>query len=217
MKAIGEVALGIAVLALIPLASSNRFRGEEDAASQRQGYRLFGLGENRRTEQPTKTDRPLVFAIDTPVSAMDGSVGGFLASCEPVYDFEDPADSYFTAWNLEKKAREGKWLSSEERLKLLAEAYSYIEGVALFTPEWKPSLAKRMKKKIGVGVQDALQTEQVGVQNGIVETPDFESVRKGAVRLLGPSPNDESNRSSELSGDLHEYSYGSAWKVSLRD
>ena len=173
MKTFVEVAFGIAFLALIPLVLLDRNRSEDEAITVKKGgtnFGFFGLGKDERMRQLTKSERPLI-------SAVDSRINHFLASCRPVYDFEDPADVYLLAWQKVREAQEVRWLGSKNRLDLLAEASSAIEGVALFAPRWKPHLVERKRLEIRGEVEKSFLVLQDEEPKEDFEMPVFQSRR----------------------------------------
>ena len=93
------------------------------------------------------------------------------------YDFEDPSDTYLAAWLKERDAQR-QWLSRKEKLKLLAEAFSLIDGVSLFEPDWKPRLVEQKKHEIRAGVGKALLLEEREETFGGFEMPVFQTRRR---------------------------------------
>ena len=172
MKTIAEVAIGIVLLALVPIASLERFEEEDESVGlvrQKKGGLFLGLRGEERPLQPKKSDRPLRSSTETRIEQ-------FLASCQPVYDFEEPSDSYFAAWMMERDAQV-TMLSRKEKLQLLGEAYSLLDGVALFRPKWKPRLVERKMGEVRAGVRKALLLDEHKEPPSGFETPVFKGKR----------------------------------------
>ena len=155
MKVAVEICIGVMILALIPLVFSSRMKNRDQLINvhEQGGNRdSYSLTDSIQTEQPTKSN-----------SYLSGStrirVDEILELYGPVYDFDEPSDGYFAGWMKVRESQE-EGIALTVKMRLLGEGYSFLSGVELAEPEWKPQLVERKIVEIRSRLKKSLLAEQ---------------------------------------------------------